>query len=87
MATGSDLHDADDQVAHGEDAHAGHDGPDDHGHGAHGHDGHGLGGHGHDDDHVVASDGWVLVPLGVGLVLGLLILILLGLNSSAVSIL
>ena len=56
---------------HGHDAH-GHDDHDDHGHDAHGHDDHGSGG-----------DLWVLPPLVVALVIGIVILAIVGLASGA----
>jgi hypothetical protein len=48
---------------------------DDHGHG--GHDDHGHGGHAEPDDR------WVLLPLAIGAVIGLVLAILFGLASSA----
>ena len=49
---------------------------DDHGHDAHGHDDHG--------DHPVEDPKWVLVPMVIGLVVGLVLVIgLLGLNAGA----
>ena len=53
-------------------------GADEHGHDDHGHDDHG--------DHPVESAGWVLVPLAVGLVVGLVLVALLGLESGAVPV-
>lgn len=49
---------------------------------AHGHDDHG---HGHDDhgDHGSGGDAWVLIPIAVGLIIGLVILVALGLASDA----
>jgi hypothetical protein len=70
MATGSDSHTIDDEhPAHTDDAHAAHD---DHGHDAHGHDDHGSGG-----------DAWVLIPIGIGLLIGLLLALYFGLGSGA----
>lgn len=46
----------------------GHDGPHDHGH--HGHDAHGP-----------ADDAWVLIPIGVGLVIGIVLLVVFGLGA------
>lgn len=45
------------------------------------HDGHGD----HDDhgDHPAESARWVLVPLGAGLVIGLIVAVLLGLDAGA----
>lgn len=71
MATGSDTHPVDEH-GHG-DVHAhtddAHAAHDDHGHG---HDDHGSGG-----------DAWVLVPIGIGLVIGLLLALYFGLGSGA----
>lgn len=50
---------------------------DDHGHG---HDDHGHG-HGHDDHGPAERDSWVLLPLAVGLVIGIVIALLLGTGS------
>lgn len=64
------------EVAHGEDAHAGED---DHGHG--GHDDHG---HGHDDHgHGEPDDAWVLLPIAVGLVIGLVLAVIFGFGTHA----
>ncbi|MCU1368851.1 MAG: hypothetical protein JWO77_45 [Ilumatobacteraceae bacterium] len=52
-----------------DDAHAAHD---DH---AHGHDGH--------DDHGSGGDAWVLIPIGLGLLIGLLLALYFGLGSGA----
>lgn len=49
--------------------------PDDHGHDDHGHDDHG--------DHPVEDPKWVLGPLALGLVVGLVLVIVLGLRSGA----
>lgn len=51
-----------------------HDG---HGHDDHGHDDHG---HGH-DDHGPADDAWVVPPIAIGLVIGIIVVVLLGLGS------
>ena len=48
---------------------------DDHGHDDHGHDDHGH------DDHGAPDDRWVLLPVGVGLVLGIVLVVLLGLGA------
>jgi hypothetical protein len=48
----------------------GHDAHDDHGHDAHDHDDHGSGG-----------DGWVLIPIAVGLVIGIVLAIVFGTGS------
>lgn len=61
---------------------ASHDVHDDHGHGAHGHDDHDDHGHG-DGHHGAGGDSWVLVPLLVGLVIGIVVLAVLGLDSGA----
>lgn len=57
----------------------GHEPDDAHGHDAHGHDD-------HDDhgDHPTENPGWVLIPLAVGLVLGIVVVVLLGLGADAV---
>ncbi len=44
-------------------------------HDDHGHDGH--------DDHGSGGDAWVLVPIGVGLVIGLILALYFGLGSGA----
>jgi hypothetical protein len=51
----------------------------------HGHDDHGHDDHGHDDhgDHPTESPGWVLLPLLVGLVLGIVLIVVLGLQPDA----
>jgi hypothetical protein len=51
---------------------AGHDAHDDHGHDAHGHDDHGSGG-----------DFWVVPPLVIGLIIGIVLVVLFGLESGA----
>ena len=38
--------------------------------------------HGHGDDHAAADDAWVLVPMAVGLVIGLVVAAALGLGSA-----
>ena len=60
--------------------HDGHDSHDDHGHDDHGHDAHDD--HGH-DDHGSAGDRWVLLPLIIGLLIGLAIAVFFGLASGA----
>jgi hypothetical protein len=52
----------------------------DHGHDDHGHDAHGHDAHGH-DAHGPADDAWVLIPIGVGLVIGIVLLVVLGLGA------
>ena len=51
-----------------------------HDHDDHGHDDHG---HGHDDHgaHGPADDAWVVPPIAVGLVIGIIVVVLLGLGS------
>ena len=82
MAAGPDSHTVDEEgvqehPGHGEpvggfaDDH-GHDDHDDHGHDAHGHDDHGSGG-----------DAWVLIPIVIGLVIGLALALWFGLGSGA----
>ena len=66
-------------MASGHDSHD-HDSHDDHGHDDHGHDAHGH------DDHGSGGDAWVLAPLVVGLVIGLAIVIILGLDSYVASV-
>ena len=80
MASGSDLT-VDEQGAHehpsGDEPVGGHD---DHGHD----DDHGHGGH--DDahaDHATGGDAWVLIPIGIGLLIGLLLALYFGLGSGA----
>ncbi len=82
LAPMADVHDApavhDDDHQHGAVAigHDDHDDHDDHGHGGHDdHDDHG--------DHGPADDAWVLLPLAVGLVIGLIIAIAFALQSAA----
>jgi hypothetical protein len=74
MATGHDT----ETIA---DAHADQQG-DDHGHDQHGHDQ-----HGHDDHHAVAhgagGDAWVLPPLLIGLVIGIVLIAIFGLATGA----
>jgi len=60
---------ADDEHAGDEDGHLEHD----HGHG---HDD-------HHDDHGTGGNAWVLVPIGVGLVIGLILAVYFGLGSGA----
>lgn len=53
-------------------------GPEDHSHGSHAtsaHDDH--------DDHVAENPSWVLLPLAVGLLLGVVLLLILGFDSAA----
>jgi NADH-quinone oxidoreductase subunit L len=57
---------------------AGHDAHDDHGHDAHGHDDH--------DDHDAHGSGgdfWVVPPLVIGLIVGIVLVVLFGLDSGA----
>lgn len=51
----------------------------------HGHDDHGYDDHGHDDhgDHPAEDPKWVLAPILVGLLLGVVAVIVLGLQSGA----
>jgi hypothetical protein len=51
---------------------------DDHDHDAHGHDDHGHDDHG---DHGSGGDSWVLIPIGLGFVIGLIIAVSYGLGS------
>ena len=81
MAAGHDSHTLDEQGAHehpgGDEPIGGHDdeGHDDHGHDDHGHDDH--------DDHGSGGDAWVLIPVGIGLVIGLFIAVYFGLGCGA----
>ncbi len=50
--------------------------------GGHADDEHGHDDHGH-DDHGSGGDAWVLVPIAIGLVIGLIIAIWFGLGSGA----
>jgi hypothetical protein len=90
MAAGPDSHTVDEEApaehpGHGEPVggHEGDEALDEHGHDAHGH------GHGHDDhhdahdDHGSGGDVWVLVPIAIGLVIGLVLAIWFGLGSGA----
>lgn len=84
MATGSDTPAVDEEgvhehpgggepvggFAHTDDAHAAHD---DHGHG---HDD-------HHDDHGSGGDGWVLIPIAIGLIIGLALALYFGFGSGA----
>lgn len=78
MATGSDSHTVDEEGVHehpgGADPVGGHT---DDAHAAH--DDHG---HGH-DDHGSGGDAWVLIPIGIGLVIGLILAVYFGLGSGA----
>ena len=85
MASGHDSHTVDEEGVHehpgGDEPIGGHDD-----HDAHGHDDHDA--HGHDDhdahdDHASGGDAWVLIPIGVGLVIGLIIALYFGLGSGA----
>ncbi|MBX3283901.1 MAG: hypothetical protein R2746_13170 [Acidimicrobiales bacterium] len=64
---------------------AGHDAHDDHGHDAHGHDDHGHGGHDdHGHDHPEPTgDAWVVPPIAIGLVIGIVLVVIFGLESGA----
>jgi hypothetical protein len=53
------------------------------GHDDHGHDAHGHGHDDHHDDHGSGGDAWVLVPIAIGLVIGLIVAIWFGLGSGA----
>ena len=57
-----------------------HDSNDTHGHDSHGHDDHGH------EDHATGGDIWVVIPLAVGLVIGLILAVYFGLDSSALPI-
>jgi hypothetical protein len=59
---------------------AGHDAHDSHGHDDHGHDAHDD--HGH-DSHGSGGDFWVVPPLVIGLIIGLIIVVVFGLQSGA----
>ena len=63
-----------DEHGHGHDDHH-----DDHGHDDHGHDDH------HDDHgaHGPADDAWVLLPIVVGIILGVILIVVLGLGTDA----
>lgn len=50
------------------------------------HGAHDLVGHGDEDDHGAADDAWVLLPLAVGLLIGLVLAMIIGLATSAASI-
>ena len=78
MAAGHDSPTVDEEGVH---EHPGGDEPIG-GHDDHGHDDHD---HGHDDhdDHGTGGDAWVLIPIGVGLVIGLIIAVYFGLASGA----
>ena len=82
MAAGPDSHTVDEE---GVQEHPGHGEPvggfaDDHGHDAH--DDHGHDAHGH-DDHGSGGDAWVLIPIVIGLVIGLALALWFGLGSGA----
>ncbi len=62
---------------------AGHDAHDDHGHDAHGHDDHDDHGHGGHDGHGSGGDAWVVPPIVIGLVIGIILIALFGLESGA----
>ena len=59
---------------------AGHDAHDDHGHDAHGHDDHGHDAH---DDHGSGGDFWVVPPLVIGMIVGIVLVVIFGLDSGA----
>ena len=75
MASGHDTPTvfADDEHAGDEDGHLE---AADHGHDDHGHDD-------HHDDHGSGGDAWVLIPIGIGLVIGLILALYFGLGSGA----
>jgi hypothetical protein len=86
MASGHDPHHDPDEGGHefpgeGEPV-GGYDEDDPHADDHHGHDDHG---HGHDDhgSHGPPDDKWVLLPIAVGLIIGVIIVAFLGLGSSA----
>ena len=61
---------------------SGHDSHEDHaahGHGDHGHDDH----HDDHDDHGSGGDAWVLPPLVVGFIVGVVLIVVLGLGTDA----
>ena len=62
---------------------AGHDAHDDHGHDAHGHDDHDDHGHGGHDDHGSGGDFWVVPPIAIGLIIGIILVVVFGLESGA----
>lgn len=64
-------------MATGSDTH-----PVDHAHTDDAHAAHDDHGHGH-DDHGSGGDAWVLIPIGIGLVIGLLLALYFGLGSGA----
>ena len=70
MASGHDSHD--DHAADGHDD----QGHDDHRHDDHGHDD-------HHDDHGSGGDAWVLPPLLVGFIVGVVLIVVLGLGTDA----
>lgn len=59
-------------------------GHDDHGHDDHDH-GHDDHGHGHDDHgaHGPADDAWVIPPVVIGLIIGIIVVVVLGLGTDA----
>ncbi len=90
MASGHDSTTVDEQGAHehpgeGEPV-GGFEGPfdDEHAQSDHEDDDHGHGhGHGHDDHHASGGDAWVLIPIAIGLVIGLILALYFGLGSGA----
>lgn len=79
-----------DAMAAGHDAHDTHDEHDDHGHDApiqadHGHVDHDDHGHGH-DDHGDDGSFWVVPPLVLGLIIGIILVAVFGLASGAPAI-
>jgi hypothetical protein len=79
MATGHDAATIHDDRDHTDDhGHDDHDhGHDDHDHGHDDHDGHG---------HVADAGGWVLIPLVVGAVVGLVLAVVFGIGADALPI-
>ncbi len=59
---------------------AGHDAHDDHGHDDHGHDAHGHDDH---DAHGSGGDFWVVPPLVIGMIVGIVLVVVFGLESGA----
>lgn len=90
MATGHDpaiTHDDHDREDHGHGSYALGHGPDDHaagsyalGHGPDDHD------HGHDEHGHADAGGWVLIPLVVGAVIGVVLAVVFGIGADALPI-
>lgn len=79
MATGSDSHTVDEEGVHehpgGGEPIGGHEEHTDDAHASHDDHGH--------DDHGSGGDAWVLIPIGIGLLVGLLLALYFGLGSGA----